>query len=151
MALGTQALFDAVQTHAMTLGQFERVNTHEPKNAPGNDLSCAIWIDRIRPATGSGLAATSALVVFNLRIYSNMLQEPQDAIDPNITLAVDALINAYSGDFTLGGTIRMVDLLGMSGIPLESQAGYLDVDGKMYRIVTVTLPLVVNDAWAQVA
>ncbi len=144
------ALYDAVVSHALALGQFEQVNTHEPKNAPGNGLQCAVWVQEIGP-TSSGLASTSARVEFSVRIYSNMLQEPQDLIDPHIFLAVDALLTAYSGDFSLGGTVRTVDLAGMSGNPLRAVAGYLDIDQKMYRIMTITLPVLLNEAWTQAA
>ena len=144
------ALYDAVVSHALTLGQFEQVNTHEPKNAPGYGLQAAVWVQEISPAP-SGLASTSARVEFSVRIYSDMLQEPQDLIDPQIFIAVDALLSAYSGDFSLGGTVRSVDLAGMSGNPLRAVAGYLSVDNKMFRIMTVTLPVLINDAWTQAA
>lgn len=150
MSLNTTAILSAIESHALALGLFESVNTHEPKNAPGNGLRVAIWCDRIEPALSSGLQQTSARVVFNVRIYSNMLQEPQDAIDPNIATAVDGLMAAYSGDFDLGGNVRNVDLLGMAGPPLQAQAGYLEQDGKMFRVMTITLPLIVNDVWSQV-
>lgn len=141
---------DRVVSHAMTLGVFERVNGHEPKSAPGNGTSCAIWVDSIGPITGrSGLSSTSALFVVNDRVYSSMTQEPQDAIDPNITKAVGTLINAYSGDFTLGGLVRCVDLLGMSGRALGAQAGYLTQDGKLFRVMTVVVPIIINDVFDQ--
>ena len=149
--MNVTALYDSVVSHAMTLGQFERVNAHEPKNAPGNGLSAAVWVQKVGPGRGSGLAATTARVEFSVRVYSNMLQAPEDLIDPNVFKAIDALLTAYSGDFTLGGTVRAVDVNGMSGAPLEAVAGYLNIDGKMFRIMTVTLPLVVNDAWVQAA
>lgn len=145
-------ILDAVQSHALSLGLFERVNTHEPKNAPGNGLTAAIWADRIAPIPGaSGLAASTGLVTFMVRIYSNMLQEPQDAIDPNLLAAVDTLIATYSGDFELGGSVRNIDLLGQHGPALSAQAGYINHDNKLYRVMTITLPVVVNDVWSQVA
>ena len=49
MALDTQGILDRLASHAMTLGVFDRVNTHEPKNAPGRGITCAIWVERIDP------------------------------------------------------------------------------------------------------
>ena len=149
MSLNTTVVLNEVVSHAMKLGLFERVNGHEPKSAPGNGLSAAVWVDRVGPA-GSGLAATSALLTLQVRLYSPMLQEPQDAIDPNLTAAADALMNAYSGDFELGGNVRNVDLLGQTGPGLSAQAGYIEQDHKLYRVMTITLPLIVNDVWEQV-
>jgi hypothetical protein len=33
---------------------------------------------------------------------------------------------------------------------LSAQAGYINQDGKLMRVMTIMLPLVVNDAWVQV-
>lgn len=150
MALDSRDLLDALVSHAASLGYFDRVSTHEPKNAPGNGLTAAIWVQQIRPTTRSGLAATSAVVVVNVRIMSNMMAEPQDEIDPNIMDATDALLNAYSGDFQLDDMIRNVDLLGSEGVPLSAQAGYLSINNSMYRVMTITVPMIKNDVWTQV-
>jgi len=151
MAINSKALMDDLASHAMTLGFFDRVNQHEPKNGPGRGLTCAMWIDRIQPARAqSGLHSTTARVTFNVRIYSNMLQNPQDMIDPNIMEACDALFEAYSGDFTLSGDAAYIDLMGITqGHPLESQSGYINIDNKVFRVLTITVPIVVNDAWPQ--
>lgn len=151
MSLDIAAILDGVVSHALMLGLFERVNAHEPANAPGHGLTCAVWADSVAPLpAGSGLASTSARVVFNARIYTSMLQEPADAIDPNMVAAVDALMSAYSGDFELGGSVRNVDLLGQAGVPLSAQAGYLQQDGQLFRVMTIVLPVIVNDVWEQV-
>lgn len=151
MALDVTTILDGVVSHALASGYFERVNQHEPKSPPGNGLSAAVWADRIEPVRSSGLLSTSARVVFQLRIYSGMLTEPQDDIDPNVMLAVDGLMTAYSGDFSLGGNVRSVDLLGQSGTPLSAQAGYISISNNMYRVMTITLPVIVNDVWDQVS
>lgn len=146
------ALMDGVADRARRTGLFEKVNGHEPKNSPGNGLTAAVWVDTIDPiALASGLAVTSARVPVMVRIYTNMLMEPQDAIDPNIINAVSVLMGEYAGDFDLGGLVRNVDLLGQHGVPLRAQAGYLEQDKKLYRVMTITVPLIVNDVWNQEA
>ncbi|HEY5986048.1 MAG TPA: hypothetical protein VIV12_06625 [Streptosporangiaceae bacterium] len=150
MTIGLPAILDAVVSHAAASGHFDRIGRHEPKSAPGTGLSAAIWVDRVSPLPGaSGLAQTSALVVLNIRVYTNMLADPPDDIDPSLMSAVDGLMTAYSGDFDLGGTVRNVDLLGAYSAGLSAQAGYLEQDGRLYRVMTVTLPLVVSDVWSQ--
>lgn len=150
MALDIEGILDQVVNHAYRSGYFERVNTHEPKNSPGNGLTAAVWMDYLGPTT-SGLASTSVLVILKIRIYGNMLQEPQDEIDPDITLAAAGLIESLSGDFELSGAARCVDLLGESGERLSARAGYLNVSGVLYRVMDITLPILVNDVWTQVA
>jgi hypothetical protein len=152
MALNLAAILDPVVSHALASGWFERVNTHEPKSAPTKaGLTCAVWSDDIGPAAGqSGLASTTGLVILFVRLYTSMVQEPADAIDPNLVDALSALFTAYSGDFELGGLVRNVDLLGAAGSPgLRAKAGYINQDSKLYRVFTITLPLVVNDVWDQ--
>lgn len=153
MSLDGAGLLAAVTSHAQALGLFERVNKHEPKNAPGNGLTAAVWVQRIEPIKKSGLDKTSGRIELSVRIFTSMLAEPQDGIDPNMIAAADALLAAYSGDFELGGNlqVREIDLLGEHGVPLSAQAGYIEQDRKQLRVMTITLPLIVNDIWNQEA
>lgn len=150
-AAAVNGLFAAAQSHAMTLGLFERVNTHEPKNAPASGLVCAIWVQSIAPlGRASGLNATSGKVELRARIYTSMLAEPQDYIDPAVLAAASTLMAEYSDNLTLGGTVRNVDLLGQWGTPLSAVAGYVTIAGKIFRVMEVTLPIIINDLYAQV-
>jgi hypothetical protein len=153
VSIDATAIMAAAGSHVAASGHFDRVAGHEPKNAPGRGLSAAVWVDRIAPVpAGSGLSRTSALVVLNVRAYTNMLADPPDAIDPNLVAAVDALMTAYSGDYDLGGLVRNVDLLGAAGGDgMSAQAGYIQQDGKLFRVFTITLPLIISDVWEQVA
>lgn len=146
-------VLNAVTSHAAATGLFEAVNGHEPTSAPTRGgLTCAVWGTRVGPARAmSGLDVTTARVVLTLRVFASMRQEPQDGIDPQVIDAVDALMAAYTGHFALGGLIRNVDLLGSGGIALEAELGYVEQDGAVYRAATITLPLIVNDAWDQEA
>lgn len=148
--MDTTGILDAVISHAEALGIFDTVNGHEPKSVPGNGLSCAVWAQRVGPAPlGSGLSTTSGVLTLNVRIYTPMLAQPYDAIDPAVISAVDALFTEYSGAFTLGGSVRNVDLLGAHSPGLIAEAGYINQDGKLMRIMTITLPLVISDLWVQ--
>ena len=151
MTIGAQDLVDRIASHAMATGLFDRVNQHEPKSKPGRGLTCAVWIDRIEPARGrSGLTATDARVVFNVRVYTSMLQQPQDAIDPNVMDAMDQLFAAYTSDFQLGDETRFIDVLGMTqGHPMFCQSGYINIDNMVFRVLTATVPVIVSNAWAQ--
>ena len=148
MTIILQDLLDHVVSHAQMTGYFDRVNQHEPKSAPGNGISVAVWVDSVEPVS-SGLASTTSRIVFNLRLYAPMLQEPQDAIDPNLTNALSALFDEYSGDFTFDGNVQCIDLLGKEGVSLSAKAGYLNQDSKIFRVYTITLPVIVNDVWTQ--
>jgi hypothetical protein len=146
-AAAATALFSGLTSHARELGIFERVNSHEPQNTPGTGLSCSITLASIAadPAA-SGLDAVSGVITFSVRLWSSMMQKPLDAVDPAVLAAVSALLAAYSGAFTLGGTVRDIDLLA-----LKAQSAYLTSEGKEFRVVEITVPIVVDDLWGMVA
>lgn len=149
--MNTQAIIDAMVSHALTLGRFDRVNLMEPASPPANGLTGAVWANSIGPAPGSGLNSTSALLVFNFRLYKNMVTQPPDMIDVDMVTATDELFAAYSSDFTLGGNIRNIDLLRQSKEALSAEAGYLRQGDTLMRAITITIPLIINDAWSQSA
>lgn len=151
-ATAVTAVLDKVTSHASALGIFESVNSHEPKSAPGSGLRYAIWAQEIVPVgRASGLSMTSGRVTLNGRIYGNMLQKPEDDVDPQIMTAATVLIGAYSNDFDFGQEVdvRNVDLLGAFGAPLSAQAGYITINSSMYRVMTITVPVIINDMWTQ--
>jgi len=151
-ALDLPGIINQVASHALASGYFDKVNTYEPKSAPSiHGISAAIWMDALEPARQrSGLNVTTVLLTLMIRAYGSMLQEPLDMIDPNMLTAVNALMLAYSGDFELNGTVANIDLIGAHSNGLAARAGYVEIDNRMQRVITITLPLVINDVWNQV-
>jgi hypothetical protein len=146
-------VFDKILSYAQATGRFDSVNGHEPKSAPtpGTAIYAAMWVQSIGPVRSSGLAATSGLLLMNLRVYQSFLSEPFDMIDPNVLSAVTDIMGALSGDFDFDGAsgVRYVDLLGSSGSALSATAGYVEVDRKMYRVMTILVPVIINDMFGQ--
>lgn len=153
MSLDIVTILDAIQSHALTTGRFDSVNGAEPKSPPTSPgITAAVWVQKIGPAVGgSGLASTSTRLAFSVRLYTPMVQEPASMIDPNLMAALDDLMALYSSDFTLDGLVRQVDLMGQFGDPLSADAGYLVEGGTECRVMTIVLPVIVNDLWEQVA
>lgn len=150
MTMNVDGISAQIISHAAATGMFETVNGHEPKNAPGNGLNVAVWLNSITPFPGgSGLQSVTVCLEYTIRIYLNFQSQPYDAVDPDILRAADRLISEYAGDFTLGGEVRDVDLFGESGTKLQGRAGYLDQDGKKFRAFVITLPMIINDVWAE--
>jgi hypothetical protein len=87
----------------------------------------------------------------NVRLYTSAVQQPYDAIDPALMTAMSTLCAAYSADFQLDGLVFEVDLLGAYGPSMGATAGYILQDGVTLRVMTITLPLIIDDLWAQVA
>lgn len=147
------AVFDKVVSYGLGLGRFDSVNQHEPKSAPMSGITASIWVQSVRPARSSGQAMTSGVLLLNFRIYMNFVAQPFDMIDPAVTAATADIMGAFSGDFNFGGVagVRAVDLLGMTGNALSAVAGYVEIDRKMFRVMTISIPIIINDMFAQVA
>jgi hypothetical protein len=150
------SIYDALMSHSQALGIFQQTVDHEPRSMPGPKLTCAVLLGDFGPAPrGSGLASTSARLEFSVRIYSPAMATPDGARDRDVLSAACQLMAAYSGDFEFEnvpeGLIRNVDLLGAYGDPLKAQPGWLQQDGGYYRIEEITVPLILNDVFAQVA
>lgn len=151
MSIGIAAIVDAVASHARATGFFPTVMTHEPKAAPTGP-TVAVFVARVVPyRERSGLASVSVVVTLTVRLYANFLQEPQDNIDRDMVLGLDALMTAYAGDIDLGDTSREIDLLGMStgGNGVATEAGYINHDNKLFRVLDISLPVIVNDVWTE--
>jgi hypothetical protein len=149
--MDSNAIITAVEDHALRLGWFDSVNMHEPDSPPGYDMTYAIWVQSITAVPdASGLNSTTARLVLGARLYLRLDAGQRDQTDSKLLKAVDALMGAYSGDFTLGGLVRNVDLLGAHGEPLSGEAGYVTMDDEQeFRVFTLAVPLIINDAWTQ--
>lgn len=151
MAIRIREIIGRLSSVPAASGMFERVQNFEPKSAPNNGLTCALFVQSISAVpAASGLDMTSIRLAITARIYKPFLAVPEDLIDPAIVEAVDVLMTAYSGDFEIGGEARNIDLLGAHGIPLQANAGYQTLDAITFRVMDIIIPVIINDAFAQV-
>lgn len=141
------ALFADIQSMAQQLAIFRATETHDPLSAPGEGLWCSITLGNVRPVSSSGMASVSGQITLIVRVWSSALQKPQDNIDPNVLAAACALMGAFAGGFTIGGTVRNIDLFAMTGTPQWAP----DFEGKPFRVIEISLPIVINDLFAEVA
>src|SRR5215469_1302444 len=144
------ALFAAMESTAQKLGVFSQVILHEPKAAPQSLPALALWLGPLTPlGAASGLSATAVRVALRGRIYVSDLQKPEDAIDAKLLALASQLLGAFSGSFTLGGEVELIDLLGIYGEAMSSSPGYLNHDGMFYRVQELTFPLIIDALWVQ--
>lgn len=146
-----ESIMRALESHALESGLFDSVLRHEPKAGPGKGLAFACWLNSLGPARGtSGLAITTALATFSARLYVDMLRDPQDSIDADLGAATSEMMLRLTGDLDLGlDEVRSMDALGAQGQPFAATAGYLPQDGRIYRVMVINVPYVINDAWPQ--
>lgn len=156
--LDVQGLTAAVCGAAQRIGHLDTVEDHEPREAPNTAMHAAFWFLGMRPARVSGLASVAMCVTLMGRLYipaGTGTSQPYGEIDQDLTRATDRLMAAFVGDFTLGGLVRNVDIFGAHSPGLAADYGYADIGGgpggvAKFRIVTFTLPLIVNDLYEEV-
>lgn len=144
---------DVLISEAQRLGLFERVNTYESKSQVGSGLSAeVVWMSGPTPVAGrSGLAVTSARIIYGCRIMLDFKTTPEDSIDGAIINAVNLYVNALHGELDLADPLGShIDVFGMGGVSIDAQGGYLTLDNITYRIATIIIPILMDDFWAQV-
>lgn len=144
MPFNIKGSLEAIQSALLKGGYFKGgVTIGEPKSPLSSRFTAAIFMDSVS-IPGTVLAALEEVHVVTLRVYDDMLREPTSDIELELSLVLSDLMNDLAGDFSLGDTIRAIDVAGMYGTPMGARWGYLEMSGKMYRIVDVTLPLIVQ-------
>lgn len=150
MSLAIETIRSVITSHSLASGFFEATTEHEPKSKLPAGLTASVLLGDIDPLPG-GLALTSARMEFVHRTHLNALTRPEDDIDINVGDAVQAMFAALIGDFTLGGNVRLIDILGAHGPKLRARPGYLNLGGPLYRVIDLFIPCVVDNCWTQTA
>lgn len=151
LGMEIRAIMAKVTSVVQSLGLFESVNGGQLAHTPGAGLRASVWPGRISsPPGSSGLSSVSLVLPVIVRIYGPVHPQPVDEIDEEILEAVDQLGDAYAGSFTLGGLVRGIDIHGRFGQAMTIEPGYLDIQDGTCRVETLTLPLIINDAWNEV-
>lgn len=151
-AAAINAVYAAAVSAAEGLGIFEKVIAHEPKAKPVSLPACAVWTQNLVPvAAVSGLNITSGRLGLRARIYLNFLGKPEDKIDPQLVALTSTLLGAYSGGFTFGETVMEIDLLGAYGEALSAEAGYIQHDDTQFRVMEISVPVIIDGLWTQEA
>lgn len=149
MALAIDEILDTLVTHAQNTGWFQNVLEHESKQAGTNGLTAGVWVERIDPIKSSGLNSSSVRLELEMRLYNSTMAEPYEDIDTNLVKALDALFTAYISDFQLGGEARHIDVFGAHGQGLGVRVGYMNMDGREFRVFQIRIPVIINDAWTE--
>lgn len=147
MSVDTVGIYNALETHALSLGIFADVRGHEPMSAPafGERMTLSFWSNGIRPILSSGLNSASMRWELNGRIYKADQTQPREDIDPEVISATLSFLGSLTGGFSLGGLIRCVDVFGSDGEGLSGEPGWYGMDDATYRTIDLRIPLLIND------
>ena len=92
----------------MSSGYFGKVQIGEPKSAPSEEMTAAIYMDRVGVAELT-LSHTIEQHTVIVRLYRNMLAEPEEDIELGLAKLVQDVVSDLLGDYDLGRYIRHVD------------------------------------------
>jgi hypothetical protein len=152
MSTDSTEIIDLVNSRVKAMKLFDAVLDHEPKSPPGDGFTWACWVRSWRPVPSlSGLASTGTILTLSGRIFCRFIREPQDDIDRDLFERVDAVIRESSTDLSFGIANESVwtDLLGQDSEGLYAESGYINMDGVIFRVADLIIPVVLADQWAQ--
>ena len=70
--------------------------------------------------------------------------DSQNSLVAELASVVSKLMENLLGDTDLESNIMTIDAGGMDGTSMSATYGYIEVGGQMYRVVDVSIPLIVN-------
>lgn len=147
MSLDTKAILAKLATIGKQSGLFVKVDKQEPRGQPPNGVTLWLLSGPMRPITSSGMNNVSLRWQIDGRVYLPLNYQPAEDIDPVITAAAAKYLEALCGQFTLGGLVRCIDVFGSDGEPLSATPAYVEQNDKIYRAVTLEIPLLINQQW----
>lgn len=153
--IDTYEVISAVNTVIAGTGVFDARLDHEPKSAPSIEgWTWACYVDRWIPLSSrSGLAATSMLLALKGRVYKSFIAQPEDDIDKDMLARVDAVHREFQRNLNLGfdrDTVGVeLDLLGSVTTGLSTILGYINLDGKIFRVADTAIPIMVPTYYPQ--
>ena len=147
MAFDIKNTLHAVETYVQNLGLFSTVQIGEPKQAVGQGLHAAIYMQSVSIIMIYVGGETRESHIVQLRVYKDMLAEntdPQNNLESELASVVSKLMENLLGDTDLESSIMSIDAGGMDGGSMTATYGYLTLGGVMYRVVDINIPLIVN-------
>jgi hypothetical protein len=152
MTVNAAATLGRLRDHARAVGtvKFEVARVGEFKQAPPPGLCFAVWAQNLGVSpVGSGLATSAGLLRATARLYFPLKHKPEDDTELKTLAGADGYLDRINGDFTLGGTVRNIDILGEVGDQPAWDFGHVSIDNQLFRIADLNLNVIFNDAWTQ--
>lgn len=142
MAFDITTTINLVVSFLQKRGEYSFVQIGEPKSPPRGDLAASVFVSDAS-VVGVTLQTTIEIHELTIRLYRNMMEEPEEDNELRISQAVTGIVSDLLGDYDLGASVRNI-AVGEYGRTISATYGYLDVGGTMYRMVDISVPLVVD-------
>jgi len=142
MAFDITSTINVVVSFLQKRGEYSLVQIGEPKSPPRGDLAAAVFVSDAS-VVGVTLQTTIEIHELTIRLYRNMMEEPEEDNELRISQSVTGIVSDLLGDYDLGASVRNL-AVGEYGRTISATYGYLDVGGTMYRSVDISVPLIVD-------
>ena len=137
----------AVETYLRKDGACGAVTIGEPKSPPGGGkYQAAVYMRSTAVYGVTANGGTLEVHVVNVRLYKDMLAEPRENIETDLATALARIASDLIGEYDLGATVRNIDVAGAQGTPMSSEWGYTSISEKMFRVIDLRVPLLVDDS-----
>ena len=143
MAFDITSTLRKVESFLAGSGYFTDTGIGEPASPP-DQLAAFLWMTSVSTPEVPLDGGDVQIQVVTLRIYQPAFESPPEDIEIELSNTLSQLLSDILGDADLGASIRHVDAGGIYGNNLSAEWGHLDQNGRIYRIVDLTLPLVVD-------
>ena len=150
MAFNIKNSLDAIASHISRTGYVNDVRIGEPTSPPDavDKMHAAIYMTSASVAELT-LSTTIELHVVTVRLYRRAaFGQGDDAgqVESEMALALSQISSNLIGEFDLGGTLRAIDSGGQYGTGYSATWGYVQLSSTVYRIIDITIPLIVDDS-----
>ena len=155
MAFNIKTTLSAIASHVSRTGYAGDVQIGEPVNAPeATDKVFAAIFMNSATVVELTLGTTIELHTVTLRIMKRApigAGDDSGAVVEELALVVSQVSSNLIGEFDLGGTIRAIDVGGQYGEGISATWGYATIAQTVFRVVDISLPLIVDDSGTQAA
>lgn len=147
-AIALKSTMQALQSKLRAMGNvYEAViaEPSQPFTAPAQTkrVAAAVWFVSWLPTLT--LATSVEGFILNVRLHVDAFAKPQEEHELALTDTFSEFTTDIQQDYTLGGVVREIDIAGQFTDGMSAEAGRITLSDKMYRIIDITVPVIVND------
>ena len=138
MAIKTRAVMLNLQSKLLATGRFKAVTIGEPTRAPESPHAAVLMSRYEVPMVTSGTIERRTLMI---RIYIKAFQEPTADVEYLLDDLVTETMEDIFEDYDLGGNVRAVE-----PTLVTATSGYQQVDDTTFRLVDISVPVIIDDS-----
>ena len=139
MAIKTRAVMLNLQSKLLATGRFKAVTIGEPTRAPESPHAAVLMSRYEHPTTT--LSGTIERRTLMIRIYIKAFQEPTADVEYLLDDLVTETMEDIFEDYDLGGNVRAVE-----PTLVTATSGYQQVDDTTFRLVDISVPVIIDDS-----